>query len=211
MKHVKRALLLLVIIFTFSGLKYHTGAGDEFKSQEYLEVDTTSVTIPSRPIPVTSIKLRDFMLSMARLESGGILEPYHAINRYGYMGKYQFSKKTLRGLVRTGYLKATNKELRNFMRDPELQERAMVALVKNNKKTLLNYGLYRYIGREVNGVKVTMSGMLASAHLLGPYAVSHYLKNGGSLKTVKLRGVVIRKYDGNGTSLEDYMKHFENS
>ena len=204
-----RGLLLLLIIFTFSGLKDHTGAGDELKRHQYLEVDTTSITIPSRPIPVTSLKLSTFMSEMARLESGGILEPYQAINSGGYMGKYQFSKKTLRGLVRTGYLKATNKELRNFMRDPELQERAMIALVKNNKNTLLNYGLSKYIGRNVNGITVTMDGMLASAHLLGPYAVSHYLKNGGSLKTVKIRGVVIRKYDGNGTSLEDYMKHFE--
>ena len=210
MKHVKIVLLLLTI-FTFSGLKYHTGAGDEFKSHQYLELDTTSITIPSRPIPVTSIKLSTFMSAMAELESGGISKAYQAINRYGYMGKYQFSKKTLRGLVRNGYLKATNKELRNFMRDPELQERAMVALVKNNKNTLLNYGLFKYIGRDVNGIEVTMDGMLASAHLLGPYAVSHYLKNGGSLKTVKIRGVVIRKYDGNGTSLEDYMKHFEKS
>ena len=210
MKYV-RGLFLLLIIFSFSGLKYYTGDGDEFKNYSYLEVDTTSITIPERPIPVTSLKLSVFMSEMARLESGGISEPHQAINRYGYMGKYQFSKKTLRGLVRTGYLKATNKELRNFMRDPELQERAMVALVKNNKKTLLNYGLFKYIGRDVNGITVTMNGMLASAHLLGPYAVSHYLKNGGDLNTTKIGSVVIRKYDGNGTSLEDYMKHFEKS
>lgn len=208
MKYV-RGLFLLLIVFSFSGLKYHTGAGDEFKDHEYLEIDTASISIPARPIPVTRVKLDAFMSEMARLESGGIKEAYQAINRYGYMGKYQFSKKTLRGLVRTGYLKATNKELRNFMRDPELQERAMIALVKNNKNTLLNYGLFKYIGRDVNGITVTMDGMLASAHLLGPYAVSHYLKNGGSLKTVKIGSVVIRKYDGNGTSLEDYMKHFE--
>lgn len=208
MKYV-RGLLLLLIVFAFSGLKHHTGAGDEFKNHAYLELDTTSIVIPPRPIPVTSLKLRDFMSEMARLESGGISEAYQVINRYGYMGKYQFSKTTLRGLVRNGYLKATKKELRNFTEDPELQERAMIALVKNNKNTLLNYDLFKYIGRDVNGITVTMSGMLASAHLLGPYAVSHYLKNGGSLKTVKIGSVVIRKYDGNGTSLEDYMKHFE--
>lgn len=210
MKYV-RTVLLLLIIFSFSGLRYYTGTFDELNHRRYLEVNTTSVVIPQMPIPVTSIKLSSFVSEMARLESGGISEPYQAINRYGYMGKYQFSKKTLRGLVRTGYLKATNKELRNFMRDPELQERAMIALVKSNSRTLLNYGLKKYIGREINGVKVTMSGMLASAHLLGPYAVNHYLKNNGSLEKTKIRGVVIRKYDGNGTSLEDYMKHFENS
>jgi len=208
MKYVRRLLLLLVIIFAFSGLKLYTGAGDEFKKGVYLEVVYDN-RIPEMPRSVTDINIGVFKKKMAKLESGGILRPYQAVNRFGYTGKYQFGRKTLRGLVRTGDLKATKKELRSFKHNQALQERAMDALVEHNRRILLNYGLFGYIGTQVNGISVTMEGMLAAAHLLGPYAVKHYLKNGGSLKTVKYRGITIRKYDGNGTSLEVYLKHFE--
>lgn len=208
MKYVKRLLLLLVVIFAFSGLNLYTGAGDEFKNHEYLEVVLKKDSIPEMPKPVTSINIVTFKIRMAQLESGGVKKPYQAINQYGYIGKYQFGIKTLRGLVRTGDLKATSKEIGEFKNDRDLQERAMDALVVHNKRILLNYGLFKYINTEVKGIRVTMEGMLAASHLLGPYAVSHYLKNGGSLETIDYRGIKIRKYDGNGTSLEKYLEYF---
>lgn len=168
--------------------------------------------IPEIPKPVRMVEkmtLSQFLDKMAALESGGTDNPYTIVNQYGYLGKYQFSKRTLRGLVRRGYLKASKSELNNFLNDPDLQERAMMALIEHNKDVLLRYGLDEYVGRSVGGVTITMEGMLAGAHLLGPYAVKHYVKTGGSMRTVKVGKVNVRKYDGNGTSIKEYMSNFE--
>ena len=50
---------------------------------------------------------------------------YDIVNRYGYMGKYQFGKKTLKGLG----IKVTQDE---FLNSPYIQEKAMYALLKQN-------------------------------------------------------------------------------
>ena len=146
-----------------------------------------------------------FKYKMGILESGG---NYGIVNQFGYIGKYQFSRRTLRRLINKGYLKADKEEMKGFRTNPELQERAMDALITANLSTLRNYKLGKYVGRDVNGVKITLEGMLAAAHLLGPYSVKHYLTNNGSLKTIYIKGVRVSKFDGNGTSIETYLKHF---
>jgi hypothetical protein len=132
---------------------------------------------------------------MATLESGG---DYTVVNRLGYMGKYQFGKKTLRGLMRTGYLETVG--LKNFTKNVELQERAMDALIQHNLDYIKRNDLDKYVGRRIGGVKITLNGMLAGSHLVGPYAVKRYLKTNGR---------VIKK-DANGTSVVDYLSEFEN-
>lgn len=173
------------------------------------KLDVIVTEIPEMPRPkLKRLGYTDFMKEMAHLESGGIIDPYKVVNRYGYMGKYQFSKRTLIGLMKTGYLKTTRKEINNFTNSPELQERAMQALIKHNTDILKRYGLFQYIGKTIGGVKITLEGMLAASHLLGPYAVKHYILSGGSMRSVKVKGVLVTKYDGNGTSIKDYMNHF---
>jgi hypothetical protein len=146
-----------------------------------------------------------FKSKMGHLESGG---NYKAINQYGYLGKYQFSKRTLRRLVEKGYLQLTKEEIRKFRELPYIQEMAMDALIAANLETLRNWKLNKYVGKDIGGVKVTMEGMLAASHLLGPYAVKHYLQHNGSMDKVIVGGVTVRKYDANGTSLKKYLRHF---
>ena len=54
---------------------------------------------------------------------------YSIVNIYGYLGKYQFGRSTLKGL---GF-KVTKEE---FLNNPQLQEEAMMALLLHNKEKL---------------------------------------------------------------------------
>ncbi len=104
------------------------------------------------------------------------------------MGKYQFGKRTLRGL---GF-KMSKKE---FLNSPEIQEEAMYKLLQQNKRYLRKY-INKYNGKIVHGVLVTESGLLAAAHLGGAGSVKKWFRTGK-----------IRK-DGNGVKITTYMEHF---
>ena len=133
----------------------------------------------------------DYKIKMGKLESNN---NYKIVNRYGYLGKYQFGKKTLKGLIKEGYLKTDN--INDFLKDPELQEKAMDALINCNLDYISRNNLNKYIGQTIGGISISLTGLLAGSHLVGPYAVKRYLKTNGR---------VIKK-DANGTSVKDYMK-----
>lgn len=133
----------------------------------------------------------EYKIKMAKLESNN---NYIIVNRYGYMGKYQFGKKTLKGLIKNGYLKIDN--INNFLDSPTLQEKAMDALIQCNLDYIERNNLGKYIGKNIGGVTISLTGLLAGSHLVGPYAVKRYLKTNGR----------IVKKDANGTSVKDYMK-----
>jgi len=113
---------------------------------------------------------------------------YHIVNKYGYMGRYQFGKSTLKTLK----IKVSRSE---FLRDSILQEQAMLALLKHNKKRLQKL-IDKYDGRIVHGIFVTESGLLAAAHLGGQGSVKKWFRTGK-----------VRK-DGNGVGITKYMKKF---
>lgn len=156
-----------------------------------------SESIPTKPIPkYHRINLRSFTYRLGELESRN---DYTALNRFGYMGRYQFSKNTLLLLKNKGYLKISNHEINNFLFNPKAQEAAIVALIKCNDDYFKRGGLYeRYLGNTIKGVRVTREGMLAGAHLVGPFAVKQFLKSNGS----------IIKSDANKTKVTEYMKQF---
>lgn len=124
---------------------------------------------------------------------------YQVINRFGYMGKYQFGKSTLRLLKSKGLLEITDNQIHNFIHHPELQEEAVRVLTEDNRRVLKRYGLDKYIGKTIMGTKITMNGMLAGSHLLGVGAVNQFVKSNGR----------IIKKDGNNTTVLDYMEKFE--
>jgi len=113
---------------------------------------------------------------------------YDVVNRWGYMGKYQFGRSTLKGL---GF-KVTRKE---FLSNPQLQEEAMMALLLHNKEKLQLY-IDTFDGKTINGMLITESGILAAAHLGGQGSVKRFFKNGRVFR------------DGNGTKITSYMKKF---
>jgi len=113
---------------------------------------------------------------------------YDVVNQYGYMGKYQFGNSTLKGL---GY----NISRKEFLNSPDIQEEAIVKLLKANKKVLKRQ-IKKYDGQLVNGVLVTESGLLAAAHLVGPGSVKKWVRNGRMFE------------DGNGIKLTEYIQTF---
>ena len=113
---------------------------------------------------------------------------YSVVNEFGYMGKYQFGKSTLKGLG----INVTKEE---FITNPKLQERAMHMLLSHNRKKLKRY-IKKYEGQIIHGILITESGILAAAHLAGQGNVRKFLKNGFVFE------------DGNGTKMTSYMKQF---
>ncbi|AUP81525.1 peptidoglycan-binding protein LysM [Flavivirga eckloniae] len=127
-----------------------------------------------------------FKEALAFKESGG---NYFSVNTFGYLGKYQFGKETLRMI---GIRNATK-----FLKDPRLQERAFVANAERNK-WILRRDIKNFVGKRINGIIITESGILAAAHLAGPGNVKKYLRSYG----------LDNFADGYGTTVHHYMKRF---
>jgi hypothetical protein len=130
-------------------------------------------------------ELENFLNAIGHRESSN---RYDIVNRWGYMGKYQFGKSTLKGL---GF-DVTKKE---FLNNPQLQEEAMMALLLHNKEKLQKY-IDIFDGKTINGMLITESGILAAAHLGGQGSVKRYFRNGKVFR------------DGNGTKITSYMNKF---
>lgn len=149
--------------------------GNELESE-------TSVIIPF--VGKTFVGFRE---AIAFKESRGKL---NLVNPFGYMGKYQFGRSTLRTL---GIY-----DFQEFLRNADWQEKAFRALIARNKWELRNE-IEKYCGRKINGIEITESGLLAAAHLGGAGSVKKYLRSNGRSGFK----------DGFGTSLRSYIKKFE--
>lgn len=119
-------------------------------------------------------------------ESGG---DYKIINEFGYMGKYQFGRGTLK-LIGI-------RDVNLFLDSPDLQEAAFYANASRNK-WILRRDIERFQDKVINGIRITESGILAAAHLAGPGNVKKFLRSGG----------VNSFNDGFGTSIKLYFKRF---
>ena len=127
-----------------------------------------------------------FKEALAFKESRG---DYFTVNTYGYLGKYQFGKGTLKMI---GIHNAND-----FLSNPELQERAFLANAERNK-WILRKDIERFVGKSIHGVLITESGILAAAHLGGPGNVKKFLRSYGSSNFA----------DAYGSSVKYYMKKF---
>ena len=127
-----------------------------------------------------------FKEALAFKESQG---NYFTVNDFGYLGKYQFGKETLKliGVYTPN----------QFLYNPELQEKAFMANLERNK-WVLRKDIKRFVGKKMNGITITESGILAAAHLAGPGSVKKYLRSYGQ------NGFS----DAYGTSIQNYMKKF---
>ncbi|TYA71477.1 peptidoglycan-binding protein LysM [Seonamhaeicola marinus] len=127
-----------------------------------------------------------FKEAVAFKESRG---DYACVNTFGYLGKYQFGAGTLK-------LIGINNP-NEFLNDPKLQEKAFIANAERNK-WILRRDIRNFVGKRINGVLVTESGILAAAHLAGPGSVKKYLRSYG----------LDNFADGFGTTVYEYMKRF---
>lgn len=147
------------------------------------------VKVKAKPI-IKPIKINykghdEFLDAIGHRESGN---RYHIVNRYGYMGRYQFGKSTLKGL---GFKVSKNE----FLSNPSIQEHAMQKLLVHNRKKLGKY-ITKYEGEIIHGVLITESGVLAAAHLAGAGNVRRFFRKGYEFK------------DGFGTRMTSYMRQF---
>lgn len=159
-------------------------AEDEITNYTVPTIDETAKV--NYNFPFTGKSYVGFKQAVAIKESQGL---YKLVNRFGYMGKYQFGKSALRSLG--------IKNSKDFLNNPRLQERAFKALLSKNKWELRKE-IHRFDGHVIKGVKITESGLLAAAHLAGANSVKNFLNSNGK-RAFK---------DGFGTSLKSYIKRF---
>ncbi|MEQ6124851.1 peptidoglycan-binding protein LysM [Pseudotenacibaculum sp. MALMAid0570] len=133
-------------------------------------------------IPFLQNDFVGFKEAVAFKESQG---KYGVVNTLGYLGKYQFGKTTLERF------RIYNTE--DFLRNPELQEKAFIAYCKVNK-WILRKDIRRSVGKTINGVKITESGILAAAHLSGAGNVKKYLRSNGKFNFSDAYGATIQLY-----------------
>ena len=186
-----------LFFYGFSTKKAHDFTDAVF--EEFLAVNEELVyDVPPAPeVPVVDPTLRAypalgksyvaFKEALGFKESGG---DYQVINEFGYMGKYQFGRGTLKLIG----IRDTNL----FLNSPELQEAAFYANAARNK-WILRKDIERFTGEVVNGIKITESGILAAAHLAGPGNVKKFLRSNGTNSF----------NDGFGTSIKHYFRKFE--
>jgi len=157
----------------------------------------TVIEIEPKPIKILQIEIKKESFELVQpshqqfLEAIGHRESsnnYSVVNEFGYMGRYQFGKATLKGLG----IDVTKEE---FINNHKLQEKAMHMLLSHNRKKLKRY-IKKYEGQIIHGILITESGILAAAHLAGQGNVRKFLKNGFVFE------------DGNGTKMTSYMKQF---
>jgi hypothetical protein len=175
-------VLFSFMLASFGYMAYHNI--EKISEIEAKEVVTIPIEIEAVMIDEIS-NLDSFLNDLGHRESSN---RYDVVNQYGYMGKYQFGRTTLKGL---GY-DITRSE---FLSSPDIQEEAMRKLLKANKKVLKRQ-IKKFDGKLVNGILVTESGLLAAAHLVGPGSVKKWVRNGRMFE------------DGNGVKLTEYIKTF---
>lgn len=137
-------------------------------------------------IPYLEKNFVAFKEAVAFKESQG---RYKVVNTLGYLGKYQFGRTTLE---RFGIY-----DTQAFLNSPELQEKAFIAYCKVNK-WILRKDIKRSVGKTINGIKITESGILAAAHLGGAGNVKKFLRSNGA----------IGFEDAYGASVSLYLKKF---
>ena len=141
------------------------------------------------PVPFTVRDFVGFKNFLGFFESGS---NYDKVNRFGYLGKYQFGKGTLKmyGV----------RNLSEFRLNPELQEKVFLMNVMRNK-WILRREISWYSNRFLNGTYISESGIIAAAHLSGPGNVKKFLRSHCNPD--------LDKRDANGTSISDYLNIFK--
>jgi hypothetical protein len=191
MKKVKViiSLVILGILITgFSNSKTSTEIDYQFTEGQTLSTVLTKEesSIDEVNIPFVGKTFTGFKEALAFKESQG---KYFVVNTLGYLGKYQFGKTTLERFR----IYNTNR----FLSSPQLQEDAFIALCSLNK-WILRKDIKRSVGKVINGIEITESGILAAAHLSGAGNVKKFLRSNGE-KCFK---------DAFGSSIQHYLAQF---
>lgn len=185
LNNLKISFIFFLTIFFFDS--------PDFPAPNNSSVYTVKIELKSSynyiPIPFTVKDYVGFKNFLGFFESGS---NYNKVNRFGYMGKYQFGKETLKmyGV----------RNLSDYKSNPALQEEVFLMNVMRNK-WILRREISWYSDRYLNGIYVSQSGIIAAAHLSGPGNVKKYLRSHCDPD--------LNKRDANGTSISDYINIFK--
>ena len=187
MTNLRKVIVLCVLMFA---LVAFTSITKSYAPVKAITLDSNPIVIPEVEIVAKEVTFElkghdDFLYAIGHRESGN---RYNVVNSYGYMGKYQFGKSTLKGL---GF-KISKEE---FLNNPYIQEQAMQKLLQHNKKKLQKF-IDKYEGEVLHGVYITESGVLAAAHIAGQGNVKKFFRKGYEFT------------DGYGTKMTSYMNKF---
>lgn len=158
--------------------------------------------------------LDEFYENLGQREASG---KYNVVNKFGFLGKYQMG---IPAMIDAGYyVKNPGSDIysnnwndghftgkdgvyskNDFLNKPAAQENAQRHYKQAQWSQLKAVGADKYIGKTINGVKITPSGLLGAAHLKGATYMGNYLKNNGKVSNRK---------DGFGTSVEEYLERFK--
>jgi len=146
----------------------------------------------------------DFLHDLAMRES--TLDP-GARNSFGYVGLFQMGEAALQdaGYYRGDLTRANDwagswtgaggvNSLSDFYAQPDSQVRAIVAYHNRLIAQIKASGLDRAIGSVVAGVPVTLSGMVAGAHLVGFGNLQAFINSSGSTLPRDGYGVPVSTY-----------------
>jgi len=165
--------IILPIIIAFTTIK------------QTRQVESIKLELKPVKIKIKTKNHSDFLDAIGHFESSN---RYNIINRFGYMGRYQFGESTLESI-------GIDVSRKTFLNSPDLQEEAMDRLLTQNYKSLRRY-INKYEGKYVHGILITKSGVLAAAHLAGAGNVRKFFRKGYEFR------------DGNGTKMTSYMEIF---
>lgn len=150
-----------------------------------------------------------FLEALGGQETKGKKNPYKCMNKYGYVGKYQMGEQAMAAM---GIYSKKNKNYNNdwsgvfkknkygitclwdYRNSPEKQDLLQIDYKKKDWQHIKSKGLMKYVGKTINGVKITESGMLAGAHLVGAGGLSRYLKSNGTDDITDRTGTPVSKY-----------------
>ena len=183
--NLKISLIFFLAVFFINSSDFSASSS----SLEYsVELELKSKTY--LPLPFTIKDFVGFKNFLGFFESGS---DYYKVNRFGYLGKYQFGEGTLKmyGV----------RNLSEYRNNPALQEKVFLMNVMRNK-WILRREISWYSSRYLNGKYISESGIIAAAHLSGPGNVKKYLRSHCDPD--------LDKKDANGTSISNYLKIFKN-
>ena len=184
-----------------------------FKQRTSTNTSEKLTSKPNKPNGVIA-----FLEALGGQETRGKKSPYMCINDYGYVGKYQMGEQAM---IQMGiYKKKPDKiingknyynndwkgvfvdniygitSLWDYRNSPEKQEQLQIDFKKEEWRLIKDLKLDKYIGKTVNGQKITPSGLLAGSHLVGIGGLKEYLEGNYS------------KSDKKGTPVSRYIKQF---
>ena len=186
LKYVVVVILMILINSAFIIKNKKTVRYNLPKKGAVVTVPTEIESLYAPQIPLLGKSFIGFKQALAFKESR---IDYNCVNTLGYLGKYQFGRTTLKRF------KIHN--TKEFLKDASLQEDAFMALLSVNK-WILRKDIKRTVGKHIDGVLITESGILAASHLAGAGNVKKYLRSYGKKKFK----------DAYGSSIKHYLKKF---